>query len=129
LEGDRFEVDELAAQLDRSDAAALHVRLTGRSTSREAGRALAPLFDGILRAVREEARAPVLHFEGLDYFNSSTIAALVRFIRAAREAGVPLTVVYDPAKRWQALSFDALRRALRPFAGEAGPALRFEAHR
>lgn len=112
-------VGELRAGLDRGAAGELHVRLAGKSTSRDAARELAPVFDGALGAARAEARALTLHFESLEYFNSSTIAALVQFIRAAQDAGVPLTVRYDAGQRWQALSFDALKRALRPPQGTA----------
>ncbi len=118
-------LEDLEARLDRTAAAALHVRLSGRSASREAGKTLAPLFDRALAAAREEGRVLVFHFEALEYFNSSTIAALVQFIRTAQERGVGLTVVYDATQKWQAMSFDALKRALRPFEAGAGPAVVF----
>jgi hypothetical protein len=122
---DRFEIEELVAELDRSAPALLRIRLSGRSASRDAGAALAPLFAEALGAAGGEGRALELHFEGLEYFNSSTIAALVQFIRAAHQARVGLTVVYDARQRWQAMSFDALRRALRPFETSEGPAVQF----
>jgi hypothetical protein len=112
-------VGDLRAELDRSAPGELHVRLTGKSTSRDAGKALAPLFEGTLGAAGAEHLAVTIHFERLEYFNSSTIAALVQFIRAAQERGVALTVRYDAAQKWQALSFDALKRALRPPQGTA----------
>ncbi len=37
-----------------------------------------------------------------------------------------LTVVYDANQRWQSMSFDALRRALRPFETGSGPVVRFQ---
>jgi len=86
---------------------------------------LAPLFDKALAGARDEGRVLVIHFEKLEYFNSSTIAALVQFIRAANEAGLGLTIVYDPSQKWQAMSFDALRRALRPFETASAPAVQF----
>jgi hypothetical protein len=104
-------IGDLDAALDRSAPGELHVRL--------AGKALAPLFDDTLVAARDEQRAVTIHFERLEYFNSSTIAALVQFIRAAQERGIALTVRYDAAQKWQALSFDALKRALRPPQGTA----------
>ncbi len=121
-----IQLAELTAALDRQDAGTLRVRLTGRSASREAGKDLAPLFDRVLSEARSEERVLALHFEGLEYFNSSTIAALVQFIRAAHERGIGLTVVYDGKQRWQAMSFDALRRALRPFESGAGASVRFQ---
>ncbi len=123
---DTIQLGDLAAQLDRADPGVLRVRLSGRSSSREAGSALAPLFDRVLADARAESRALALHFETLEYFNSSTIAALVQFIRSAREGGVALTIVYDGRQRWQSMSFDALRRALRPFETGTGPGLRFQ---
>jgi hypothetical protein len=123
---ENVQLGDLSAAFDRQDAGVLRVRMSGRSASREAGKALAPLFDRVLSDAKGEALALALHFERLEYFNSSTIAALVQFIRAAHESGVALTVVYDSKQRWQAMSFDALRRALRPFETPSGPAVRFE---
>ncbi len=116
---DDFTVGELSATFDRATAGELHVRLAGKSTSRDAGKDLAPLFEATLAAARDEQRAVTLHFEHLAYFNSSTIAALVQFIRAAQDRGVGLTVRYAAAQKWQALSFDALKSALRPPPGAA----------
>ena len=121
-----IQLDDLAAALDRQYAGSLRVRLSGRSSSREAGKTLAPLFDRILSEAKKEGLLLALHFEKLEYFNSSTIAALVQFIRSAHETGVSLTVVYDGQQRWQAMSFDALRRALRPFESGGGPAVQFK---
>ncbi len=123
---DTIQLGDLMAALDRPDPGVLRVRLSGRSSSREAGKTLAPLFDRVLADAKAEARAVALHFEKLEYFNSSTIAALVQFIRVAQDGGVALTVAYDASQRWQAMSFDALRRALRPFETGSGPAVRFE---
>ncbi len=50
-----------------------------------------------------------MHFEKLEHFNSSTIAAIIRFIQDARTKGVRLVIVYNQALKWQKLSFDALR--------------------
>jgi hypothetical protein len=121
-----IQLDDLAAALDRQYAGSLRVRLSGRSSSREAGKTLAPLFDRILSEAKKEGLLLALHFEKLEYFNSSTIAALVQFIRSAHETGVSLSVVYDGQQRWQAMSFDALRRALRPFESGGGPAVQFK---
>jgi hypothetical protein len=118
-------IGDVVAALDRSAPSVLSVRLSGKSASREAGKVLAPLFDRILAEAKTGSRGVSLHFEGLEYFNSSTISALVQFIRAVHEAGVGLTVVYDGAQKWQAMSFDALRRALRPFESGGGPAISF----
>ncbi len=123
---DTTQLGDLTAALDRRDDGTLRVRLSGRSSSREAGKTLAPLFERVLADAKAESRGLALHFERLEYFNSSTIAALVQFIRTAHDGGVALTVVYDGSQRWQSMSFDALRRALRPFETGTGPAVRFQ---
>ena len=110
---------DLTATFDRNAPSQLHIRLSGKSASRDAGKVLAPLFDQTLAIASAENRVIVLHFEKLEYFNSSTIAALVQFIRSAQERKLGLTVVYDAALKWQAMSFDALRRAMKPFQTSA----------
>jgi hypothetical protein len=124
---DRFEIDSLVASLDHSAPSALHVRLTGRSDSRDAPRALTPLLDAALAAARAEDRVLVVHFEKLAYFNSSTLAALVQLIRAAQAARIGLTLVYDRTQRWQVTSFDALRRALGTVDARGAPPVHFSA--
>jgi hypothetical protein len=125
---DPIALGELTAVIDRSAPGQLHVRFGGRSSSRDAGKVLAPIFDEALAGATSDNRVLVLHFERLEYFNSSTIAALVQFIRTAQERKVGLTVVYAGAQKWQAMSFDALRRAMKPFqAAGAGPAVTFSA--
>ncbi|HEX9400677.1 MAG TPA: hypothetical protein VF912_11255 [Anaeromyxobacter sp.] len=119
-------LDDLTARLERVGPATLSLAFSGRSASRDPGKVLAPVFARALEAARTDGVVLALHFEGLEYFNSSTIAALLQFVRGAQEAGVPLEIVYDARQRWQALSFDALRRALRPLeAPGSGPTLRF----
>jgi hypothetical protein len=122
---EKMQFGDLTAELDYASEGVLRIHLSGRSSSREAGKTLAPLFDRVLAEAKAQSRSLALHFERLEYFNSSTIAALVQFIRAVHEAVVPLTVAYDGKQRWQAMSFDALRRALRPFETGASPSVRF----
>jgi hypothetical protein len=122
---ENIELGDLSAALDLGVDDVLRVRFSGRSASREAGKTLAPLFDRILAEASAQSRALALPFERLEYFNSSTIAAVVQFIRATQERAVTLTIVYDGKQRWQAMSFDALRRALRPFESGAAPTVRF----
>jgi hypothetical protein len=123
---DDLVIGELTVRLERPDPRVLAVRFAGRSASRDAPGDLAPLFSRVAAAAREERRVVVLRFEALEYFNSSTIAALVQFIRAAHGSGIGLEVVYDGRQRWQAMSFDALRHALRPAEPDgAAPAVTF----
>ncbi len=121
---DHFTLGDLTADLS-ADARAVQIRMNGKSASRDAGKVLSPLFDEALARAKTGPRALALHFEALEYFNSSTIAALVQFIRAAQDEGVSFEVVYDARQKWQAMSFDALRRALKPFETSGGAPVRF----
>lgn len=116
---------ELTVSAER-DGAVLRVQLTGKSASRDAGRELQPVFERLLGSAGEDKLSLALHFEKLEYFNSSTIAALVQFVRTAQQAGVSLVVHYDAKLKWQAMSFEALRRALKAFESSGGTTLTFD---
>src|SRR5512133_2780658 len=83
---------ELTVRAERDGEDVLGVRLTGKSASRDAGRELQPVFERLLQTASDDRRSLVLHFERLEYFTSSSIAALVLFIRTAHHAGVSVVV-------------------------------------
>ena len=113
--------DELKVTLVDSDSAALIVELRGRSSSREPGKELVPFFAKLINRAVEQTRRIEVHFEKLEHFNSSTISALIQIINSAQARKVRLAVFYDASQHWQTLSFDALKRALKPFDSlEAG---------
>ena len=112
-----FHLDELTIRAEPSAAGHILVRWTGQSISRTPGASLRPFFDELLTQAATEKAAVKMHFEDLEHFNSSTISALMQLINSAQAKGVQLQVIYDGTVKWQALSFDALRRALRPFEG------------
>ncbi len=91
----------------------------GRSASRSPGAVLHPWFDQLFGVARERNAALEMRFERLEHFNSSTIAVLIQLINSAQDRRIRMTVRYDANLRWQTLSFDALKRALRPFDGGA----------
>ncbi len=88
-----------------------HLRLDwqGRSGAREPSIVLVPYFEEACRAAAARQASIEMHFEDLEYFNSSTITALIQGIHLARAAGVRLVLIYRESLRWQRLSFDALR--------------------
>jgi hypothetical protein len=87
------------------------LRLTwrGKSSEREPGRFLVPVLTAALERARD-ARVPlVLDFRELDYMNSSTFTPVVKALDESRRLAVPIVLEYALARRWQALSFSALR--------------------
>ncbi|HVO21938.1 MAG TPA: hypothetical protein VMU15_22010 [Anaeromyxobacter sp.] len=87
------------------------VRVTwrGRSSDREPGRFLLPVLSQLVESCRRSSCRLCLDFAPLEYMNSSTFTPVVKAIDEARRAGVPIALEYSQAKKWQALSFSALR--------------------
>jgi hypothetical protein len=108
-------LEDLTIQIEPIVGGTIRVLWSGKSNSRDPGRLLVPYFTRLLKEATATKSSVEMRFEKLEHFNSSTIAAVIQVINAARDQGVWLTLFYDPNLKWQALSFDALRRALKPF--------------
>ena len=81
----------------------------GRSDARFPGEMLNPYLSQVLAQAHSSAAAVEMHFEALEFLNSSTISVVMHFLNSAREAHVPLSFTYQPKVHWQKLSFEALR--------------------
>lgn len=112
-----LKADDLTIAITPLAAGEYRLDWTGRSNARDPAKILIPFFEDMLK--RADGKRIEMHFEALEHFNSSTIATLIHLINAAARAHVPLTIFFDSQMRWQALSFDALKRALRPFGTDS----------
>jgi len=102
--------DDLTIEaVEREAPGPLVLTWKGKSDDRYPAKILSPYFGTVLERAEERRSGVEMHFEKLDHFNSSTIAAVIRFIQDARAKGVKLVIVYNQALKWQKLSFDALR--------------------
>lgn len=110
-----LQADDLLIEVDEREPGVLVLNWLGRSASRSPGALLHPWFDQLFGLARERDTSVEMRFERLEHFNSSTIAVLIQLINSAQDRRIKMTVRYDANLRWQTLSFDALRRALRPF--------------
>jgi hypothetical protein len=81
----------------------------GMSNERQPEKVLKPFFATVLQGAAATSRGIELHFEKIERFNSSTILCIIQLIQEARHKSIRLEVVYDPSRKWQRLSFDALR--------------------
>jgi hypothetical protein len=118
---EKLHIEELHIDVETAREG-LRVTWEGRSTHRDPGKLLHPFFERILERARQQSLPISMHFEKLEQFNSSTIAALIQLINVARDSGVPMMVHYDKSLKWQTLSFEALQRAIEPFQpGDAEP--------
>ena len=87
------------------------LRLTwrGKSADREPSRFLVPVLSDALRRARDARLPLVMDFSELDYMNSSTFTPVVKALDESRRLAVPVVLEYSLARKWQALSFSALR--------------------
>ena len=111
---EQLQIEELHIEIVESPEG-LRANWSGRSTHRDPAKVLHPFFERILERARGRNVPISMHFEKLEQFNSSTIAALIQLINVARDSGVQMMVHYDKSLKWQTLSFEALQRAIEPF--------------
>lgn len=86
---------------------ALHWK--GASNSRDPQSGLRSFFGLALAECAAGSKVLEMHFEALNHFNSSTIAAVLRFVEDARTKAVKVELFYDPSLRWQAHTFVAMK--------------------
>ena len=125
---EHLKADDLTIEATQGESGPLTLTWKGKSDDRYPGKILAPYFAKVLDHAAEHGTGVEMHFEKLDHFNSSTIAAVIRFIQDARGKAVKLVIVYNQQLKWQKLSFDALRvfakddlLELRPLAASGSP--------
>jgi hypothetical protein len=99
---------ELTLELTRSPGE-LRLAWRGKSADREPGRFLMPVLSDALERARVERVPLALDFSDLDYMNSSTFTPVVKALDESRRMSVPLVLEYSLSRKWQALSFSALR--------------------
>lgn len=98
--------------VDRASPAGLwRVIWSGRVIEREADTLLAPYFRELMAQAQNCQCELLFDFTELAHFNSSAIAALMRLIH---KINVRLTFHYDASKKWQRLTFAALRHITAP---------------
>jgi hypothetical protein len=87
----------------------LRVVWRGKSADREPSRFLAPVLSEALARARAAGLPLVMDFSELEYMNSSTFTPVVKALDESRRLKVPVVLEYSVARKWQALSFSALR--------------------
>ncbi len=87
----------------------LRITWRGKSSDREPSRFLVPVLTAALERAREARLPLVLDFRELEYMNSSTFTPVVKALDESRRLSVPIVLEYALARKWQALSFSALR--------------------
>lgn len=91
------------------DVGLLRLDWLGRSNHQRPDVVLSSLLASVTSRAVTERKALDMHFERLEFFNSSTITVIIGHIKDLRDRRVKLTVSFDPDHRWQRIFFDALR--------------------
>jgi hypothetical protein len=107
LMADRYELGALTLAVS-TETEGIVVQWLGRSDARNPDEIVSPyLNSAMIRAL--SLRVPLVHdFAQLQFFNSSTIATLLRHFREVGERRVTLHVRYAAAQRWQRAFFAGL---------------------
>ena len=95
-------------QIEVGNEKPLRIVFRGKSNHREPDSVLRPLFHDLIKTATASGSAMELHFEQLEFFNSSTITSVIQFIKELRARKVTTRVTYDAAHKWQKVFFDAL---------------------
>jgi len=104
----RFVQGELTLELTRSGGE-LRLAWQGKSAERDPSRFLVPILEQAMEIARNGKLPLVLDFSSLDYMNSSTFTPVVKVLDESRRLSVPVVLEYSLSRKWQALSFSALR--------------------
>jgi hypothetical protein len=99
---------DLTIEVDEATAGLLRLDWSGKSNHRQPDTILAPFFADMTSRAVSGQRALEMHFEHLEFFNSSTITAIIQYVKELRDRKVKLTVSFDSRHRWQKIFFDAL---------------------
>lgn len=103
-----FTHDTLRIDITESDQ---EVRLEwrGKSNDRQPERVLGPLMLHSLERCAGGLRSLVLDFCAVEYMNSSTFTPVVKMLEQATRGMHRVRLEYSGARKWQALSFSALK--------------------
>jgi hypothetical protein len=99
---------ELALELSR-EGGEIRLAWRGKSAQREPGRFLMPILAEALERAKADGLPLALDFTQLDYMNSSTFTPVVKALDESRRLAVPVVLEYSLSRKWQSLSFSALR--------------------
>ena len=104
----QFSVIQGTLRIDVTCTSLIRAHFRGRSALEQADTVFVPFFDRLIDEARPKVLHVHLHFEELEFFNSSTISSLLRCILAMRDKGVRTMIRYDGRQKWQQAFFEGL---------------------
>ncbi len=103
-----YREQELCAEV-RETAESIEAHWSGRSELRNPRTFMIPI---LLETLSEGARSQkrvTWNFKDMDYMNSSSVTPIIKALERARRERQEVHVIYRKSKKWQDLSFSALR--------------------
>jgi hypothetical protein len=105
---DTFSDKTLTIQMMETDDQVL-LTWSGKSNDRDPSRFLNPILQQALERGKTGSKRIVFDFSGLEYMNSSTFSPLVRMLDEAGKGTYRVVLEYNQGRKWQSLSFSALK--------------------
>ena len=99
---------DLTIDVEEPAADKIILRWRGASNTRDPGTALKTFFDVVFAEAVSRKAVIEQHFEGLTFFNSSTVSALLRLVTEAGRLSLHMTLHYDGSLRWQSHNFEGI---------------------
>ncbi len=96
-------------QLEIVEGVDIEVRWLGKSVQRNPSSFIIPALSDAMKRGVDANKAVVWDFRELEYMNSSTITPVIKTLEVAKKGSAKVRIVYNKSKKWQDLSFSALR--------------------
>ncbi|MCE9501298.1 MAG: hypothetical protein K8R21_12495 [Leptospira sp.] len=91
------------------EGAEIEVHWLGKSVQRNPSGFIIPILSDVMKRGLEENKAVVWDFRQLEYMNSSTITPIIKTLEMVKKGSGKVRLIYNKTKKWQDLSFSALR--------------------
>lgn len=103
-----FAEERLRIEIKEGDES-IEVNWFGKSDQRNPNQFIVPIMQDVLRSAQDAKKQIIWNFVDLDYMNSSTITPIIKSLEQAKRGANRVRVLYNRTKKWQDLSFSALR--------------------
>src|SRR5262245_13666001 len=103
-----YSEDQLRLEVSDEDSR-IEVRWFGKSVQRNPNRFIIPVLSDAVKRASDENKTVVWDFTQLEYMNSSTITPVIKTLEMVKKGSGKVKLVYNKGKKWQDLSFSALR--------------------
>lgn len=95
--------------LEITEDESISILWQGKSTERDPGIFLNPILSETLSRGSSEGKKIIMDFRELEFMNSSTVTPVAKMLEQGKKGSSSITVYYNKTKKWQELSFSALK--------------------